>query len=556
MKRHDDNPHLSMSKHATPIDPRATWEHLAALPPSEQAMLRTIVTHMRQAMHAQETGAPKRHKAGVSVLFAGPASVKTMAAEVLARDLELPLDRVDLSSVISKYIGETEKNLDRIFEAAAKGGWILFFDEADALFGGRTEVRDGHDRCENIDTSYLLQRMEDYEGVSILASNFRDQIDGAFIRRLSFVVHFPTPGPSYLMPGVYVEEQSAGVHGIDGIETGTAAFLGQALQGPVGIAQLVTSWAEFQQIYGSGSAAASHLAASVRGFFENGGTKCFVLRVDDKGADDDYIAGLNALKEAEVNILCAPGIWSLRVQRAMLDHCAEMRDRMCILDPPKGATVPEVVAMRKQLASHGYGALYYPWIRVKRTMAAVPPSGHVAGMYARIDAGRGVWKAPAGVEAALSGATGLERRINKADEEKLSSRGINCIRAIPGRGILVWGNRTLADDPELQYVHIRRTLLYIEGSIRRGTLWAVFEPVNEQLFMTIRRSIEAFLLGLWRSGALIGARPEEAFFVKCDDTTTTQTDITEGRLIFLTGIALLKPAEFVVLHFQQGIATS
>lgn len=546
---------FSMAKHAARVDPRATWEHLDALPPSEQAMLRTIAAHMRTAVHAREQGASKRQDAGAPVLFLGPArSLKLMAAEVLAKDLNLPLYRVDLSSVAGKYIGETEKNLDKIFEAAEKGGWILFFDEADALFGRRTEVKDGHDRYANSETDYLLQKIEDYGGLVVLTSNVREDIDGAFLRHLRFMVHFPAPGQSYLTPGVYVEEQSGGVRTFAGIDTGTTAFLGLALQGPAGDAQPVASWAEFQRIYGSRSPAGSCLAASVRGFFENGGKKCCVLRLADKGADDDCIAGLNVLKGSELNILCAPGIVSNRVQRAMLEHCEELRDRVCILDPPKGATVPEVLAIRKQLASpHGYGALYYPWIRVKRTMAAVPPSGHIAGLYARIGSERGVQCAPAGVEAALSGATGLERQINKADQEKLSSRCINCIRAIPGRGIRVWGGRTLTDDPEWQYVHVRRTLTYIEQSIQRGTQWAVFELVNERLLMTIRRSIEAFLLALWRSGTLVGARPEEAFFVKCDDTTTTQADIAEGRLNCLIGVALLKPAEFVVIPMQQLI---
>ena len=358
--------------------------------------------------------------------------------------------------------------------------------------------------------------------------------------------------PAYLYPGVYVEEQSVSVnHSITDVETGTAAFLGRALQGPVDV-QPVTSWGEFQKIYGTESPAGSYLAVSVRGFFENQGKKCLVLRVDDKGTDDDFIAGLSVLKAVELNILCAPGIVSNRVQRAMLDHCEELRDRVCILDPPKGALVTEILAMRRQVASlHGYGALYYPWIRLRRTMAAVPPSGHVAGLYARIGAERGVHKAPAGTDAALSGVTGLERQINKADHEKLNSHGINCIRSIPGKGIRVWGARTLADDPEWKYVNIRRFVLSIERSIKLGIQWAVFEPANERLWMDVRRSIEIFLLNMWRSGALAGARPEEAYFVKCDRTTMTQDDTTNGTLRCMIGIALFKPAEFMIIGIQQ-----
>ncbi len=439
------------------------------------------------------------------LLFTGSArTAKRTAAEILAQELGAPLYCIDLRKAVSKYVGETEKNLAGIFRAAEVSRGVLFFDEADALFGKRAGVMDVHDRYANMDTDLLLQRIEEYDGIAILATNISGNSDFAFLQdEHRHVVRFSKPPedaggqgkPACSSPGVYVEEFSPGSHIITGVSTGTAAFLGRAAQGPVNIAQPVASWAEFQRLYGAASPAGTYLAASVNGFFANGGERCFVLRVDDKGAADDYAAGLRVLRETDVNILCAPGIVSAGVQRAMLDHCEELKDRMCLLDPPNGALPADVLAARRLIESpHGYGAMYYPWIRPGRTRTAVPPSGHIAGLYARTDAERGVHKAPANDE--LANATGVVRQVNKADREKLSLRGINSLHSVPGKGVRVLGARTLADAPYWNYVNVRRLILYIEQSIRRGILWAVFEPMNERLWNDIRRSVENFLSGL------------------------------------------------------------
>jgi phage tail sheath protein FI len=516
-------------------------------------------------------------KRGVPVLFAGPGKTgKTLAATILAEEMGREVHRIDLSAVISKYVGETEKNLRRIFDAAEEGGDILLFDEADALFGKRTEVKDSHDRYANVEVNYLLEMMETYNGLAILSTNLSAPIDEAFTRRLRFVVYFPFPepgdrkriwqnafpaqppappdaaatGPQHLAPGVYIEGmRDLGNRRIIGVETGIAGFLGTAQRGPLGTAQNVLSWEDFKGTYGTASPGGSFLSDAVQGFFENGGKKCIVLRVDDTGTDDAFISGLNLLRTVELNILCAPGIVSDRVQQALLDHCDHAQDRICILDPPKGASLPEVLSKRSRLSCpRGFGALYYPGLMAQGK--SIPPSGHIAGVYARTDAERGVHKAPAGPQAVLSGVTGVERPITNADQDTLNPLGVNCIRTFPGSGVVVWGSRTLSDDPEWKYVNIRRMIIYLERSIIRGLQWAVFEPNTGVTWMNVRRSMENFLMEYWRSGALVGTKPEKAFFVKCDNENMTFDDIEAGRMNCLFGVAVLKPAEFIVTRIQ------
>lgn len=542
---------------------------------AHQGVLRDIAARMRGTGRLQ-TLMRFLWKRGVRVLFTGPGTTgKALATKQLAAELRCDVQRIDLSAVATKYIGETEKNLGRIFDAAERGRVLLFFDEADVLFGKRTEVKNSHDRFANAEINFLLQRMEAFNGLAILATNHAAPIDEAFTRRLQFVVNFPIPspgdrkkiweqvfpagapssgstGPQSLSPGVYVEEVRAKEsRSISGIETSITAFLGTAGQGPVGAAQRVLSWSDFPRIYGA-AAVGSHLSAAVQGYFENGGKKCIVLRVAEAGTDDDFISGLAVLRNVELNILCAPGIVSERVQQALLDHCEELRDRFCILDSPKGATVSDVLKKRRSLSSvHGCGALYYPWILVPGAGESVPPSGHIAGAYARTDDQRGVHKAPAGAEAVLAGAKETELAITEGNQDELNPNGINCIRNFPGRGILVWGARTLAEaSSERKYVNVRRTMIYLEQSIQRGVQWAVFEPNTDATWKAVRQSIENFLLGYWRSGALAGIKPEQAFFVQCDATTTTSADIAEGRMICAIGVALMRPAEFIILSIQ------
>jgi phage tail sheath protein FI len=210
-----------------------------------------------------------------------------------------------------------------------------------------------------------------------------------------------------------------------------------------------------------------------------------------------------------------------------------------------------------------YGALYHPWIEIldptqrlaqgaPQDRLLLPPSGFVAGIYARSDIERGVHKAPA--NEVVRGLTKFESNINKARQDVLNPEGINALRFFEGRGNRVWGARTVSSDPEWKYVNVRRLFLYIEHSIDKGTQYAVFEPNNERLWANIRSSIEDFLLVLWRDGALLGSKPEEAYFVRCDRTTMTQNDLDNGRLIVLVGVAPVKPAEFVIFRIGQFTA--
>jgi len=183
------------------------------------------------------------------------------------------------------------------------------------------------------------------------------------------------------------------------------------------------------------------------------------------------------------------------------------------------------------------------------TNLLVPPSGHVAGIYANTDIERGVHKAPANY--VVQGATALQFQITKGEQDILNPRGVNCLRVFPGRGLRVWGARTCSSDPLWKYINVRRLLLYIEESIDEGTQWVVFEPNNEKLWGRVKATISEFLTRVWKDGALMGTKPEEAFFVKCDRTTMTQDDIDNGRLICIIGVAPVKPAEFVIFRIAQ-----
>jgi hypothetical protein len=223
-------------------------------------------------------------------------------------------------------------------------------------------------------------------------------------------------------------------------------------------------------------------------------------------------------------------------------------------------TVDEARAFINSLTTKtSYGALYFPWLRMADPSGRssqpilVPPSGFIAGLYARIDGRRGVWKAPAGTEAGVSGISGLAAQITDAQQDFLNPIGVNVIRSFPASGVVVWGARTLAtrSDPEYRYVPVRRMAIFLEQSIYSGIQFAVFEPNDEPLWASLRLNIRAFMTLLFRQVAFQGASPDEAFFVRCDATTTTQADIDSGIVNILVGFAPLKPAEFVVLRLTQ-----
>ena len=286
-----------------------------------------------------------------------------------------------------------------------------------------------------------------------------------------------------------------------------------------------------------------------------------------ENADTGIKSGLVAFEDLEeISIIAAPGysydigdpnyfINIQQINQHLISHCEAMRYRVAVLDSPNDQSLSGVREYRA-LLDNTRAALYYPWVKVldpvSNSELNLPPSGFMAGIYARSDVEVGVHKAPA--NEVVRGAIGLEFLINKAQQDVLNPLGINCIRFFEGRGIRVWGARTISSDPEWKYLNIRRYFAYLEASIDRSTQWAVFEPNGERLWANIRRTVESFLENEWREGRLAGTSVEEAFFVRCDRSTMTQNDLDNGRLICLIGVSPLYPAEFVIFRIGQWTA--
>jgi len=291
---------------------------------------------------------------------------------------------------------------------------------------------------------------------------------------------------------------------------------------------------------------------------------------DYAGAIDpvtDLKTGLLQFEDLEdISIVAAPGSTfnfedatynpqARTIVSLLINHAQRMKYRIAVIDSGDNQSIGQVRAMRAQYDST-YAALYYPWVRVLDPLSQreiyAPPSGFVAGIYARNDINRAVYKAPANEVVNL--ALGFERFLNKSQQEVLNPEGVNCFRFFEGRGMRLWGARTISSDPEWKYVNLRRYFIYLERSIDRGTQWAVFEPNGSQLWANVRRTIEDFLLNEWQNGALLGDKPEKAYFVKCDRSTMSQNDLDNGRLIVLIGVAPLRPAEFVIFRIGQWTA--
>jgi hypothetical protein len=338
----------------------------------------------------------------------------------------------------------------------------------------------------------------------------------------------------------------------------------------------IANFADYEAAFGKLDDPRSLLGYALGQFFDNGGRDAYVLRiVGDNGdaiapTDPAFVRALNAafapggpIEKIEIfNLICVPGVTDAAAI-AMLQEKAVARRAFLIVDCEEHATVASVSASLSAFtgADAVNSALYFPWVLVPDPLQndapprAFPPCGFVAGVYARTDVARGVWKAPAGVEANLAGATGLTVAVSDNDQDQLNSRGVDCLRSLPGAGLVVWGARTLASaDPAAQdwkYVNVRRFAIFLEDSVYAGTQWAVFEPNDAKLWARLRTSIDAFMLSQWRSGALAGDKASEAFFVTCDGTTTTQADIDRGVVNIVIGFAPLKPAEFVIVTIAQ-----
>jgi Bacteriophage tail sheath protein len=501
--------------------------------------------------------------------------------------------------------------------------------------------------------------------------------------------------PTYLTPGVYVEEVPSANKPIEGVSTSVAAFVGLTPGGPVNTPMRISNWTQFSKIFGDPNnpdngpfMEGAYMAHSVYGFFQNGGSNCWIVRVGEsngggsrpqaalpaaadasveafraqalpkvdgtvnvelteepKAGDGDQtyklvvsagsereeyegltlkkgrnnlatkvnassklikiedtgaslpeaqknpatgtytlsapspdpsdikpnhfegdegkrlgMGGLSAIDE--VTMVIMPDLWAVAndtqvrdLQGKMIAHCENMGDRMAILDSPPDLLPQEILEWRMSTAGYDskMSALYYPWIETMDPLTNrpinIPPSGHVAGLWCRVDESRGVHKAPA--NEVVMGANGLAFQITQAEQGGLNKVGINCIRAFPGRGIRVWGARTLSSDPEWRYINVRRLFNYISESIMDGTQWSVFEPNDEFLWLQLRNAVTSFLTRTWRSGALFGNSPTQAFFVKCDAETNPPEVIEAGQVVCEIGVAPVKPAEFVIFRLSQ-----
>lgn len=288
----------------------------------------------------------------------------------------------------------------------------------------------------------------------------------------------------------------------------------------------------------------------------NDGTVSGITAADFKGVDNGpgKRSGIEAFADIDqISIIAAPGITDANVQLALVAHCEKQKDRFAVLDLPENTQKVSAAQAHRNLFDSSYAALYHPWLKVydplEKREIFVPPAGSVIGIYSRSDQERGVHKAPA--NEAVRGALALKYQLTTGEQDILNPAGVNLIRAFPGRGIRVWGARTCSSNSLWKYVNVRRLFLYLEESIDEGTQWVVFEPNNEKLWGRVRATVTEFLTRVWRDGALMGTKAEEAFFVKCDRTTMTQDDIDNGRLICVIGVAPVKPAEFVIFRIAQ-----
>jgi phage tail sheath protein FI len=374
--------------------------------------------------------------------------------------------------------------------------------------------------------------------------------------------------PEFSAPGVYVEEISFKARSIEGVPTSTAAFIGPTRTTPPATDSTghepLRSFLDFEQQYGglddlqtAQGSVCNYVAHAARVFFDNGGQRLYIGHVAADAAAEEYAAALQALPEAAgISVIAAPG-YSARaaaaeIQQALIEHVGQPeRFRFAVLDARPAATIDEVLAARSSINS-SYAAMYYPWVTTQNSVQ-LPPSGFVCGILARVDTARGVWRAPA--NETVTGAVDLQAAIDTHGQERLSAQGINSIRSFPSRGILLWGARTTSEDPLWKYVNVRRYFIYLEQSIYAGLQWVVFEPNGEPLWAGVRQTITNFLLNNWRSGALMGTKPEEAFYVRCDRSTMTQNDIDNGRTIAEIGVAPVRPAEFVIIRIGLWTAS-
>jgi phage tail sheath protein FI len=360
-------------------------------------------------------------------------------------------------------------------------------------------------------------------------------------------------------PGVYREDIFPAQR--SALPTGVPAFLGQTSSGAANQPVRLTRFSQLAEVFGP-PPAGRFLAAAVEGFFLNGGRECLVVPLaagDPEDALHDALAALAARQD--LDLVCAPDLHAvahdpdqaLRMQSAVLTHCRAQGDRFALLDAVPEPGLSEVLAQRSWLDAGDdgdNGALYYPWLRPASAARFVPPCGHVAGVVARCDQRTGVHKAPANEE--LAGVVDLAASLTDAEQAQLNPEGVNALRAFPGRGIRVWGARTLSRHAAWTYISVRRLFLTAARWIELNLADATFEPHDTRLWNRISRELTTYFEGLFQAGALKGRTPAEAFFVKCDATVNPPEVREMGRVVTVIGLAPGVPNEFVVVRIVHG----
>jgi len=378
----------------------------------------------------------------------------------------------------------------------------------------------------------------------------------------------------YKSPGVHIESAGDRYVALERVETGVTAFLGVTDQGPRNAPTRVGTFEQYQNVFG---AADTYMTHALRGFFDNGGRTAYVLNVGPEGGldpmPDDFIGlqgteprGLLALERIDdVDLVVAPDLMFhyrrsvgfqepshvLAVQRAMIEHCEKLRDRFCLLDSLPGHDLEEALRWRARFDS-SHASFYFPWIKVRKgeeVLAPIPASGHIAGTIARTDRQEGVHRAPANQP--LQGLVDVARRVRKRERDHAFDHRVNTLIPFVGRGVRIWGARTLSSDPALVQINVRRLLILVRKSVEKYAQWVVFEPNEPTLWKKLVRSVDVFLGDLWKQGALVGGSQEEAYYVKCDEETNPPEARDVGELLVEIGIAPVKPAEFIVVRIHQ-----
>jgi uncharacterized protein len=366
------------------------------------------------------------------------------------------------------------------------------------------------------------------------------------------------------LPGVKIQEVRLAGPPISGVGTSTAGFVGVAPKAGQfkNIPRLVTSSDQFTNDYIVDATVSTPLSFAVQGFFLNGGNECYVVNTDSSAAAD-LVAGIKLLETlSDVEIIACPGSTAPTVYAELEGQAARTGDRFAILDsPPKTSDLGTLIKGGASRPTDSiWAAFYYPRIQVGPALSGdaqdtvknpiwMPPTGHIAGVYARVDGSKGVHKAPA--NEVVFGALALEHLLTDSDQNTLNNDGVDAIRMF-SEGPVVWGARTLlandAPDKTFMYLNVRRLTTYIEQSLRVGLRFAVFEPNNLPLRQTITRSVRGFLNGVWRDGALFGATADDAFYVRFPDVFNTDTDRALGKLTIEIGIRVSYPAEFIIIR--------